>query len=527
MTLPNIRPTAFALALALPVQSALAQDTTPQRPGFFDVFNFETVTTAFLHSMLSTARVLADIRYTQISFDPLATRLTLLDLDIRPHLPGFAPDACTITAARATVAGQPLDRLDASRLHLALDQVNVGMGCLPPEARGVTYGLGLQSVALPRVDLNVEYDYASGGLVADISADLDQVAAFAINMDADYVSFRLDPETEEPRMALDLNSAHLTIDDRGGWAMAQRVMPPDIRTPETLQQIVAGAVAGALSDENGVDAPQLSEDQQRFAAEAGALAASMANGARRIVLATNITNGPFRLDEASAAAFQPLFDALAPVLNDHAPRLDTVIPVAVLQSALNSEEVPPNALELGRAMLTGIGTPRNLNSALQLLAKASRNGDAEAAFLIAGALAEKDPGTAYGHALRAAANNVPGALAVLDLAERGTSYDRMIELQNEAGGGPDPAVYGSVLAMRQTARGFLNGTGRYRSYRAAYYWASMAAAAGDASGAAIRDEIEELMRLRGDEAAWSKEITSLENGVLRDWINKDVPAGLK
>jgi len=290
---------------------------------------------------------------------------------------------------------------------------------------------------------------------------------------------------------------------------------------------VAGAVAGALSDENGVDAPQLSEDQQRFAAEAGALAASMANGARRIVLATNITNGPFRLDEASAAAFQPLFDALAPVLNDHAPRLDTVIPVAVLQSALNSEEVPPNALELGRAMLTGIGTPRNLNSALQLLAKASRNGDAEAAFLIAGALAEKDPGTAYGHALRAAANNVPGALAVLDLAERGTSYDRMIELQNEAGGGPDPAVYGSVLAMRQAARGFLNGTGRYRSYRAAYYWASMAAAAGDASGAAIRDEIEELMRLRGDEAAWSKEITSLENGVLRDWINKDVPAGLK
>ena len=116
---------------------------------------------------------------------------------------------------------------------------------------------------------------------------------------------------------------------------------------------------------------------------------------------------------------------------------------------------------------------------------------------------------------------------MLDLAERGTSYDRMIEQQNEAGGGPDPAVYGSVLAMRQAARGFLNGTGRYRSYRAAYYWASMAAAAGDASGAAIRDEIEELMRLRGDEAAWSKEITSLENGVLRDWINNDVPAGLK
>ena len=109
------------------------------------------------------------------------------------------------------------------------------------------------------------------------------------------------------------------------------------------------------------------------------------------------------------------------------------------------------------------------------------------------------------------------AVVVMAFDEQGQadSYDRMIELQNEAGGGPDPAVYGSVLAMRQAARGFLNGTGRYRSYRAAYYWASMAAAAGDASGAAIRDEIEEFIELRrptgGDP---NRKTPNLHHGVL-------------
>ncbi len=524
MFIPRLRPALFGLVLALPVQPAIAQD----RPGFFDVFNFETITTSLMHTLMSTARVFADIRYGQISFDPLASRLTLLDLDVRPHLPGYPPDACTVTAARATISGQPLDRPDASRLRIAMDDLDVSMGCLPPEARGMVYGVGLQRIALPRFDLGLRYDYASGGMTAELSADVDQIAAVEVQMDADYVSFRMDPETEEPRLALDLNAAHLTIDDRGGWKMATRVMPPDLQSPEALQQIVAGAVAGALSEANGVNAPQLSEEQQRFAAEAGALAAAVAQGSRRVVLATDIADAPFRIDEDSTVEFQPLFDALAPMLSGHAPRLDAVIPIATLQTALNSEDLPANARELGQAMLTGIGTPRNVASGLKLLARASRNGDAGAAFLIAEALADSDPETAYGHAMRAAANNVPGALAVLDRAERGTGYEKMIALQNDAtASGPDETLYSSVLQMRRTARAYLNGTGRYRSYRAAYYWASMAAAAGDASGAAMRDEIEELMRMRGDKDAWASETASLENGVLRDWINKDLPGRLQ
>ncbi len=530
MPISVLRPAALGLLLALPAHSVTAQTETPapsSRPGFFDVFTFENLTTRVMQTLLSSARVFADIRYQDISVDPIASRITLLDLDVRPHLPGFAPDACAVTAARVTFAGQPLDRLEATRLRVAFDDVNVGMGCLPAEVRAMAFGIGLQQITVPRMDMGMHYDFASGGATFDISADIEKVAAIELFMDADYISLRMDPETEEPRPALDLNMAHLTIDDRGGWAMATQVLPREIQTAEAFQQIIAGAVASALTEANGLAAPQLSDAQQRFTAEAGALAAAFIEGERRIVLSTAIADGPLRLDESSASEFQPLFDALSPTLTAVTPQLTTVVAVADLQAAMNSEPLPDNALEMGRAMLTGVGTPRNINAGLSMLARASRADNAEAAYLVAKALATKDPATAYGHALRAAAAKVPGAMAVLDLAERGTPYEVMIQLQNDAGAGPDPALYDSVIGMRQAARGFLNGIGHYRSYRGAFYWASMAAAAGDASGVAMRDEIEELMRLRGDEAAWAKEIETLENGVMRDWIKHDVPGRLQ
>lgn len=529
-----LAPAAFTFCLMAPVSPALAQSsadqtaTPPQRPGFFDIFNFETLTTSLTNTLMTTARAFADIRYDQISFDPLAMRLTVVGLDVRPFMPGPDPDACVVTAGRLSLAGQPLDRPDGSRLRASLDDVNVGLGCLPPQARGAVYGLGLQQVLVPRADLNLLYDYASGGVVADLSLDLDSLSAIEAHIVADYVSFRIDMETEEPQLAVDLTSAQVTVDDKGGWAIASRVIPQNMQAPEALQQIVAGGLAAALTEMNGLNAPQLSEAQQQFAAQAGAVARSVAEGAQRAVLATNIAQPPFRISEASVQDVTALFDALAPSISQHAPQLDRVIPLAEMQAALNSESTPDNAHEIGKALLTGIGAPRNTARGLSLLAAASRKGDAEAAFLVAEALADSAPETAYGHALRAAAGGISGALAVLDRAERGSGFAHIIELQNDARpGGPEPELYDSVIGMRQAARAYINGVGNYRSYRAAYYWASMAAAAGDSSGAAMRDEIDELMRHRGDADAWAEEAKSLENGVLRDWIAKDLPTRLQ
>lgn len=520
-----VLPALIAPSLPVQAQSTVPTETAGARPGFFDLVNLQTVSTALFNTLMSSARVLADIRYGQISADPLAMRLTLLDLDVRPLVHGD-PNGCILTAERATLAGQPLDRPDQTRVHVALDEVSVSLGCLPPEGRAMAFGLGVPQIDLPRLDLTLQYDPASGGGSAQVTADLNRVAAFEARVEADYISFRLDPATEEPVFAVDLRAATLTVDDRGAWDLARRVMPPELQEPEALRQIVTGAVTEMLTTPGASD---LTDVQRSFAQQAGDVAAAVGGGARRVVLATNIDGAPLRLDEARMAQTGPLFEALAPSLTLQDPVLTRVLPVAMVKAALDSEdELPENALTIGRALLTGVGTPRNRNSGLTLLAKASRAGNAEAALLVAEELAESDPETAYGHAMRAAEAGQPGALAVLDRAEAGTSFAVMIETQDDATpGGPDAALYASVLDMRRAARAYQTGIGRYRSYRAAYYWATMAAAAGDASGAAIRDEIDQMMRLRGDAAAWAEQTRTLEAGVLRDWIAEDLPARLQ
>ena len=132
-----------------------------------------------------------------------------------------------------------------------------------------------------------------------------------------------------------------------------------------------------------------------------------------------------------------------------------------------------------------------------------------------------------GHALRAAAAGKPGALALMDRIERSVPYADVIEAQNKLLGATDTTLFGDLGAMRRAARDYLTGTSRARSWRAAYYWASMTAATGDATGAALRNEINEVMRLRGNAEVWALEAESLDNGVLRDWMGNDVPSLLR
>ena len=234
-----------------------------------------------------------------------------------------------------------------------------------------------------------------------------------------------------------------------------------------------------------------------------------------------------RLNEASGDDPRALFEALAPSVSTTAPAVSSAINIAALQAAINSETLPANAYELGRALATGIGAPKNEGHALRLLAPLARDGNRDASLLIARLIGETRPADAYPHALLANAAGLSGALALTDSVERRLSYQQATDTQNTLTSSPDETLYGDIGAMRTAAREYLIGVNRPRSWRAAYYWASMAAAAGDRGGAALRDEIDEMLRLRGDATAWRDDAEKLDNGVLRDWIAKDVPSRLR
>jgi len=398
--------------------------------------------------------------------------------------------------------------------------------CLPIEQGGLMRGLGFATLDISRVEAELNYDYPSGGVDIRIAADVDNLVALNATIDLDYFSYRMDFETEEPVIAVDLNSVQVSIDDQGAWELAKKLAPSSVRNPDTLAQIVSSVIEEGLIDTNR-PGDGFSEKQRAFVSQAGVLAGEFDDSRHQIVLATQIEGGPLHLNEGAFDSFAPLFDRLNPTIMSYAPTLNATISVAELSAAFESEDPPENAFELGRALITGIGAPRNPAGGLRFLAPLARLGNTDASLLIAQSVENTLPSDAYAHALRATVAGKPGALALLDRIERDLPYVDIIAAQNKLMDGTEAALYRDIAAMRRAARDFLTGTSRARSWRAAYYWSSMAAAAGDATGAAIRDEINEILRLRGDAVAWAAETESLDNGVLRDWIGNDVPALLR
>lgn len=525
----SARSLAFAAALGLVATPTFSQDAaSPDRPSLWDVLSVETLGTSLAHALMGSARAFADIRYDRISVDPMAARVDFTGLRISPLVPGTS-GPCHINAAQATLRGASLDRIESGRVSIVLDDLTVGNGCLPEEVATLARGLGHDTLSARRLEADLSYDYASGGGDLRISADFDRLLSVQVQADLDYISYRMDLDSEEPVVAVDLNAAQISITDLGAWAIARNFLPPQMKTPEGLSAVTADGTRDILREANGYIHPLLSDRQETFAREIGAFAARFADGAPPVVIATNIADAPVRLDEAGLRDFRTIFDALAPSIGASSPAVATVIPAAKLETALEAQEPTADALAMGRALITGIGAPRNVDEGVRLLLPLARGGDTQASGLVAVALEARNPAAAYEHALRASAAGEAGSLALLDRLERDLPFQTILGAQHTALGDdtPDSALYSDPRAMRDAMRGYFMGIDRPRSYAAAYYWALMDAASGDAAGTVLRDDIAEMMRLRGDAAQWAEVAARLENSALRDWIASDVPAALQ
>ncbi|MBO6603415.1 MAG: hypothetical protein JJ949_09255, partial [Roseicyclus sp.] len=187
-------------------------------------------------------------------------------------------------------------------------------------------------------------------------------------------------------------------------------------------------------------------------------------------------------------------------------------------------------LDLARALMSGDGVPLATALVPELLAPVLGSDDdraAEAAGLVANALARTDPETAYGHALRATAAEVPGAISMLDALEARLTTPTVIAAQNvnltgspadALGTGTDPRD------LRALALAHFTGLGAPRAYARAYYYALLAEAAGDIGATALREEIEARFGARGPAVAafWSDLSAETQRAALADWIALDL-----
>ncbi len=519
--------TALTCALALPLQ---AQDAAPETPvTIWDAFSLENILTMVVQSFMPSLRVLADVRYDQIDVDPVRNRVALVGVDIRPYLPYVDADACAITADALAISGQPVDRQSGYILSMTLDGAELDFDCLPDEARPVIGMMGVENILLDRATVSVNYDFASGGGTVHFGADLDKLVSLSGAADLDYISYRMDFDTEEVMPAVHVNHVQVTLEDRGLYAAASRMAPPGMLDPAALEQIIPGALSDMFGEMNGFEARELSAEQEAFIAQAVTAAQAFVTNPTQIVLETAAPQRPVRLGEADLEDPKAIFSKLAPTIGTAPQAISKAITAQELKQAIDGLLATERNFDVGKALLTGIGAPRNTTLGLRLLDPLAKEGNADATALMADAMQTSNPSVAYRLALHATSKGKAGSLSLLNDLEDDLTLAQMLEVQDDmlGGGGPVASDFASIGDIRRAARGHLLGTTRIRSYRAAYYWASVGAAAGDTASATIRDEIDTIMRLRGASAPWSEVQTSLENGVLRDWVGRDLPTALQ
>ncbi len=535
-----------ALALAASLIALPAAAETPAA-GWLDLLSPDHVATLLLQSGITALRSQAEISYDALSVDLAGGTVAITGLSGAP-LPGAGVDeACRFGADRLAVAGLSPAAAGVGRLRLEAVGLSLGAACLDREAREALAAAGLQTLVVDRASASFAYRVGPGAADVSVLLSAPGVADVEATLALDYLAL-VDPGMgPDPVPLARLRSGAVTVEDRGLLARLRPLMPPEMADPAAAARGVAGEVAQGLERENraaerrariargeSTEAPleaPLTDAQRAFVASLEREIARFLTDGGAVTLATAVA-GPAVLIDAAALDGdpRPLFEALAPRFSAAPPARAEILPTVLVGRALTV----PGALSaeerrrVGLAFLSGRGVPRDIDRGAALLAPLAGH-DAEVDTALAEALADRDPVAAYGHALAAAAAGAPGALALLDRIEAGLDVGALLAAQGAA----EPAAaaedaFASVGALRAAALAAMMGTARPRSYASAWFYASLAAAAGDVAGAGLRDEIETRMAARGPAAlaAWKETTAPLAAVILREWLSRDLPRQL-
>jgi TPR repeat protein len=227
-----------------------------------------------------------------------------------------------------------------------------------------------------------------------------------------------------------------------------------------------------------------------------------------------------------------MISTLKPVVSTGPHSNNSVLSPALLAAALAGDQGLSDAdrLTAGKALMTGLGAPRNREAAMRLLVPlAAGNWDAEAAMTLAQGLADMgDAQAAYPYALVALAGGNTAAASLAARLEADLQAGSVIETQavilssfpTDPGLADRRAAISAnpdVAAMRTLALDTRLGRGVPRSYVTAYLYASLAAAAGDRASANLRDELD---RLGAGDPGWAASLAEASTEALSIWTEE-------
>ncbi len=534
-------------ATALVTLTALPAHAGPTT--VWELFTIDRVANLGAHWMVTALRGVADVTYAHMDLRPLDGRMVLTGLHVSPY---EEPD-CDITVDRAVVQTAPLDQIAYGAVSIEVMGAEVGPGCFSESDLEDMAQMGLSRLVLDRGHLDLDYRFSTGAMSVEISALSEGLAELHGLAEFDYFAVNID--AEEP--VADLAFAALTVTDRGGWGVLSAQIPPQMLAPEVLLPSLVDEMLPQWRDPNApppvevipeptapsgdkdqpapAPAPQpapmpvtnSAEDEAGYAFLEDAVAAFTrftANpGTLRLEFAPE---APVRLTEGMFEEFGTMVLALSPTLMTGAEAPETRVSgadLALLEDWMNGGDAELSGADILRyanAFITGVGAPRDAETAMDLLTPLLQTGNPEAIAMALDSLDALDPEFAYRIARDAAAQGNRTAFAQLDRLEAALDMEEVVSLQEA--GPADPTYTGNESAsdLRDRAIASLTGLGAPRRYSYAYFYALLALASGDEAAASIVDEIEAMGdRMSDDDAGhWAEFLGEVHDEVDNRWF---------
>ncbi len=497
---------------AVPLSSqAQAQEASPLE----QLLDINNLTRAVIDFGVLMLRSQVDVTYEGISVSRAGSEISIVGLKFFPFYEWDPEGFCEIGIARLDLSNS--GRPGQSEMHIEAVGTEVASACLPPEPREALSMTGYPGIDVERLYVDLSFDVGSSALDVDGHLALKDAAVIDVAATFDYFWFR-DTGYGDPDPAMQLSSAVVSIEDRGLLERIRPIVPPEAFSFDAAPQIVTRGLQEALG-EGGFR--QLTPAETAFTEQAGAAVGEFLGGAGTLTVTsrprTPVWLGPdtFRGPGDVITMLEPKIEAGTTAGSA------SMVPASVLAAALDGGALgDAEAKQAGLALLTGVGAP--LAPALgRSLLEPLAGSDPEAALALAGALADDDPVAAYRFALAAAAGGADGGLAALDGIEQDLTADQILSLQTTDRGSFISGVQ-SVAELRDGALAALMGVSRPRSYEDAYVMASLAAAAGDLSSAALRDRILRRLADHGGDG-WEGTFEGLNQEVLGVWTGMLAP----
>ncbi len=510
-------------ALALAGGTAQAQ-TASQIAGAEAALNF-VQRLAATYAVL-VARAAVDLTYESLTIDSSGQETVINGLVLRPRLDWDSEGACTISIERIAATSSP--DLDLLESVIEVSGATVPAACFDPGTGAMLSSFGYSTLDIDRAAMTLAYHVPSSGADVLISADISDAADITVSADLEYVWFTGLLEGDDPEPVAKLSTAEIVIENAGLWERVTPLLEGQFGDLTQLPQMMGPMLSPMLAGPDG----SLGAQEQAFVDNLTAELARFVENGDRIVL-TMAPEGGVWLEEDVLATPNSTIAALQPEISAAPLAIRGVIAPDMLATAMAGGEGMDEAarIEAGQALITGVGAPRARAEGIALLAPLAEAWNAEAALLVAEAEAETgDAATAYAMALRAMAGGAAGAIGLADGIESRLSPAEVIAAQAEAmQAWPDLGALisvkeeaegtGDIAALRRLAFLTASGQGMPRSYREAYYLASLAAAGGDEAAAALRDRLDARFTdaMEGRDAVWGEAADAAASAALTAW----------